>query len=237
MVINLNIRKSRQIADLGITGRAAKWYDKNSRRGRIREMENNARMVAQKVPAGSKILEVAPGPGYMAIELARIGDYEIFGLDISNDMVEIAKHNSEEAGVNVSFTQCNVSNMPFPDETFDLVFCSAAFKNFKDPVKALNEVNRVLKDPGIAIIMDMRRDAEDLEIEKLLDDQRSKGISRIITRRIFKTLRKGAYSKDEFEVMIGQTNFRSYTISSAGIGFTIQLHKFPDVIMGQNQRI
>lgn len=122
LVIFVNMRKSRKIADLGITGRAANWYDKNSRRGRIKEMEGNAAMVAGKVLDGSKILEVAPGPGYMAIELAKLGNDEIYGLDISNDMVEIARRNSEEAGVKVDFMQGNASEIPFSERTFDLVF-------------------------------------------------------------------------------------------------------------------
>jgi ubiquinone/menaquinone biosynthesis C-methylase UbiE len=46
--------------------------------------------------------------------------------------------------------------MPFDDGTFDFIFNRAAFKNFKDPVKALNEMHRVLKTNGKVLIGDLK---------------------------------------------------------------------------------
>ena len=45
--------------------------------------------------------------------------------------------------------------MPLPDNAFDFSFCSWSFKNFKEPLKALNEVYRVLKPGGKALIVDL----------------------------------------------------------------------------------
>ena len=48
--------------------------------------------------------------------------------------------------------------MHFPDNSFDFIICTAAFKNFKEPLRALNQMCRVLKSGGNALIVDMNRD-------------------------------------------------------------------------------
>ena len=50
------------------------------------------------------VLEVAPGPGFFAIELAKLGDFQITGLDISRTLVEIASENARAAGVRGRFS-------------------------------------------------------------------------------------------------------------------------------------
>lgn len=96
--------------------------------------------------------EVAPGPGYTIIELAKLGEYTITGMDLSFAFVEIGKKNAEEDGVEIKFCQGNVSAMPFKNEEFDFIFNRAAFKNFLDPAGALNEMYRVLKENGKVLI-------------------------------------------------------------------------------------
>jgi len=56
--------------------------------------------------------------------------------------------------------------MPFNDETFSFIICTAAFKYFDDPVGALKEIYRVLKPNEKALIIDLRRDAS----RKMLDE-------------------------------------------------------------------
>ena len=89
-----------------------------------------------ELPSGSKVLEVAPGPGYFAIELAKLGNYKVTGVDISETFVEIARANAAEAKVTVDFRRGNASGMPFGSETFDFLLCRAAFKNFTEPLQA-----------------------------------------------------------------------------------------------------
>ena len=71
-----------------------------------------------QLPPGSAVLEVAPGPGYFSIELAKLGAYSITGLDISHTFVEIAAKKAAEAGVHVEFRQGNASSMPFARQLF-----------------------------------------------------------------------------------------------------------------------
>src|ERR1700685_3741408 len=88
----------------GMEGFTAKWYAKLTLK-EMAEFRALARRVAAGLPPGTRVLEVAPGPGYLAIELAKLGEFRIDGLDISRTFVEIAERNAVEAGVHVKFRQ------------------------------------------------------------------------------------------------------------------------------------
>src|SRR5579872_5689474 len=153
------MRFFRRFGDMGIEGAQANYYDKISREHRIGEIKEQAKEVAGHIKAGDSVLEIAPGPGYFSIELAKLGKYKITGMDISKDLVEICIRNSKEAGVEIDFLQGNVSSMPFNANVFNFIICVLAFKNFNEPRKALQEMFRVLKPGGTALIMDLNREA------------------------------------------------------------------------------
>src|SRR5437773_7898337 len=78
---------------IGMEGLIARWYAKNTA-GDIEDFRRAARMIADRLPPRAQVLEIAPGPGYLAIELARLGPYRITGLDISKSFVGIAAENA-----------------------------------------------------------------------------------------------------------------------------------------------
>src|ERR1700743_984216 len=141
-----------------VGGGGAAWDD--ARRGKARaEKQALAWRVAESLPSSGRVLEVAPGPGYLAIELARLGDYQVSGLDISETLLAIARENAAREGVRVDFRLGDAAAMPFESGIFDFVVCQAAFQNFGSPADALNEIRRVLKVGGTAVIVDLRPDA------------------------------------------------------------------------------
>jgi len=107
---------------LGMEGFIAKWYASLTRKS-LDDFKTLAREVAAQLPPNAVVLEVAPGPGYFAIELAKLGNYRITGLDISQTFVEIAKRNAAQANVQVDFRHGNASGMPFNGDTFDFLLC------------------------------------------------------------------------------------------------------------------
>jgi ubiquinone/menaquinone biosynthesis C-methylase UbiE len=220
---NIGIMKQqRHSKDISIEGVAARWYDRNTRKHRLVEMKRYATEVAKHIQDGFSVLEVAPGPGYLAIELAKLGKYRIMGLDISKD----ARRNAKEAGVGVHFQQGSVADIPFPDNTFDFIICTAAFKNFKEPVKALSQMYRVLTPGGTALIIDMNRNISDQQIEEYTENIGAKGVDKLVMRFMFKYfLRSGAYTKDEFVNLASKTEFKEHDIKEEGIGFYIYLRK------------
>jgi len=96
---------------MGMEGSVARWYDKTTRRD-MPEYQSLASRIDQMLPAGGEILEVAPGPGFLAIELARWGRHRVTGLDISKTFVEIARRNAQTAGVAVDFATATHRRCP-----------------------------------------------------------------------------------------------------------------------------
>jgi ubiquinone/menaquinone biosynthesis C-methylase UbiE len=209
---------------MAMEGPIARWYTKI--RDRDPQHQAICRQVSEAVPGGGRILEVAPGPGYLAIELARLGKYQVVGLDISKSFVEIAQTKAQEAGVMVEFRHGNASNMPFEANTFDFVVCVAAFKNFTEPVPAIAEMYRVLKPDGKALISDLRGDATLADIKTLVDNMGLNPINKFMTKWTFKYfLLKNAYTKTEIQQFVSQTDFASLEIQEDNVSMAIWLGK------------
>jgi ubiquinone/menaquinone biosynthesis C-methylase UbiE len=210
---------------LGMEGSVAKWYASLTKKS-LDDFKALAQRIAQQIPPRCSVLEVAPGPGYFAIELAKLGDYRIKGLDISETFVEIARANAANASVEVDFRRGNASAMPFRNGKFDFLLCRAAFKNFSDPQGALEEMYRVLKPGGQALIIDLRRDASVASINQAVNEMSVGAVNGIITKLTFRfMLLKRAYTKKEFEQLISNTKFHEATIGEDLIGLEVRLSK------------
>jgi ubiquinone/menaquinone biosynthesis C-methylase UbiE len=210
---------------VGMQGFIARWYSRNTAKS-MPDFVSDARRVAAMLQPGDKVLEVAPGPGYFAIELAKLGDYHVTGLDISRTFVEIARRNAGKAKVDVDFQLGNASRMPFETSQFDFLFCRAAFKNFSEPGCALQEMHRVLKPGGRGLIIDLRGDAPLGAINEAVGRMGLGVCSAWLTRMAFRfMLIKRAYKKAEFEKFLAQTQFRSVRIDESPLGFEIWLEK------------
>lgn len=98
-----------------------------------------------------KLLEVPVGTGVLTMPLYRtLPDATITCLDYSPDMMENAKKRAEDMGIrNVTFLQGDVGQLPFPDESFDIVLSLNGFHAFPDKETAYDETFRVLKKGGI----------------------------------------------------------------------------------------
>jgi ubiquinone/menaquinone biosynthesis C-methylase UbiE len=124
------------------------------------------RVRAQEVTRGTG-LDLGTGPGYVAVELARQQPaLQIVGLDLSAHMVQLACRQAARTGLNnrVLWPQGDGSHLPFPDGAFDLVVSSFALHHWHDPLRILNEIARVLRQPdGRYCITDLCRDVDPLQ--------------------------------------------------------------------------
>ena len=208
---------------MAMEGPIANWYAKNAVRGREAEFEQAAQAITQGLPAGGAVLEVAPGPGYLSILLARQG-YQVTGLDISRTFVEIERQNAAQAGVSVDFHLGSASQMPFADASFDRIVCQAAFKNFTRPLEAINEMHRVLRPGGFAIIFDMNADTTNAELDREAGLMHG-WLNTLMTRYTFRMLRKQSYSPASFKALVARSKFGACTIQPDGIGLAVWLRK------------
>jgi ubiquinone/menaquinone biosynthesis C-methylase UbiE len=210
---------------MGMEGPLARWYARLTSKD-MGEFQRLAAELAGRVQEGGAILEVAPGPGYLAIELAKRGGYRVTGLDISQSFVQIATENAARAGVSVTFQQGNASAMPFDAHSFDFLVCRAAFKNFSDPVGAINEMHRVLKPGGMALIIDLRGDVKPAEVDSHVDQMRLSWFDSIFTKLTFRhVLIKRAYTSAQFRSMAAASRFGKCEVKESPIALDVTFVK------------
>ena len=111
-----------------------------------------ARLTGQSVPAtldaagvaaDSAVLDVCTGPGMLAAAALARGA-RVIGLDFSEQVIEVARHNVPDA----DFRQGDAQQLPFDDDHFDAVVCGYGVMHVPDPSKALGEMRRVVKTGG-----------------------------------------------------------------------------------------
>lgn len=211
---------------MGMEGMVARWYAGIRRSGsQIEDWRKQAAQLTGDLPDGADVLEVAPGPGYFAIEMARLDRVHVTGLDISHTFVEIARENARQADVSVDFQQGNVSHMPFAEGSFDLIICQAAFKNFSQPGEAIDEMHRVLRGGGMAVIQDMWKDVSDATIRQEVASMRLGPVNAFMTGWTLRMLRRRAYTKEQFERLATASAFGGCEIETSGIGIEVRLKK------------
>jgi len=210
---------------LAMEGAIARWYDRNTRNYRV-QFRKDAERITATLAEGSKILEVAPGPGFLSIEIAKRGRYDITGMDLSRTFVDLATANAREAGVNVTFRVGNASGMPFDDNGFDFVVCQAAFKNFTEPEKAIDEMYRVLKPGCRALINDLRHDITDREIDDFVPMLGMSRVNAVLTRLTFKhMLRDRAFTIEQMRDLAARSAFGSAEVVCVGLAMDVWLKK------------
>jgi SAM-dependent methyltransferase len=107
-------------------------------------------------PPGSRVLEAGCGVGAQTIILAKNSpEAEFTSIDISLDSISKARDliNREKIS-NVRFRQADIFALPFEEESFDHVFVCFVLEHLQDPVKALNELRKVLKTGGSLTVIE-----------------------------------------------------------------------------------
>ena len=209
---------------MGMEGSVARWYDRTTRKD-MPEIKALAARIAAFVPASAQVLEVAPGPGFLSIELAKRG-LQVQAIDISKTFVEIARRNAAAEDVHARFGLGNAAALPLDDASVDFLVCRAAFKNFSEPVKALAEMRRVLRAGGTALLIDMRRDASVAELKRYVS---ALGVSRLNRWFMMLTFRlmliKRAYPIDQIRSMATEAGWIEPRIDISPVGFEAWMRK------------
>jgi len=110
-----------------------------------------------KIEPGENILDLGCGRGSETIQAAiEAGpDGKAIGLDITQEMIDVALYNAEGIGVsNAWFIKGDIENLPFDKETFDAVISNCVINHAKSKIKVYGEIFRVLKPRGRFVISD-----------------------------------------------------------------------------------
>ena len=122
----------------------------------IADPERVARLVhAVRPTSQDRVLEVATGPGYVAMGFAAVAR-EVVGVDLTEAPLAIANKRRQEQGLhNVRFQLADASRLPFADGEFDVVVCRLAFHHFEQAPRMLGEMVRVCTPQGTVAVEDI----------------------------------------------------------------------------------
>jgi ubiquinone/menaquinone biosynthesis C-methylase UbiE len=110
--------------------------------------------------ARARILDAGCGSGATNVTLAeQLPESELVGIDLSDPLLEIAGRTAEEMGLGprVSFRKADVSDLPFPDNSFDVLLNVNVVHLVENPDRMFAEMERVLKPTGALFLADLRR--------------------------------------------------------------------------------
>lgn len=116
------------------------------------------KLVALCTPkSGDRILDACTGTADLAIEFARSGvDTEIIGLDLSREMLAVGHSKVQKKGLQdkIKLQEGNALQLPFADESFDIVAIAFGLRNLPNPGRGIAEMSRVLKRSGRLAILE-----------------------------------------------------------------------------------
>ena len=110
---------------------------------------------------GMKVLDLAGGTGDLTAKFSRlVGDSgEVVLADINDSMLKVGRSKLRDKGIvnNVNYVQANAENLPFPDNTFDIITIAFGLRNVTDKDAALKSMQRVLKPGGKLLVLEFSK--------------------------------------------------------------------------------
>lgn len=125
--------------------------DKLWRKKAIRIIENSYK--------NPRIIDVATGTADLAIMAMRANPAEVYGIDISERMLEKGREKIKKLSLEdrIFLLKADSEHIPFGNGTFDVAMAAFGVRNFKDPLKGLTEMARVVRRNGLVIVLEFSR--------------------------------------------------------------------------------
>lgn len=160
-------------------GKIAKYYDIFFGNW-IRKIQIKV-IKSTKIKKGSKVLDAGCGTGNLLFLLEK-NDVELYGIDVSKEMLKIAKYKLKNTKLELSPAE----NLNFKNNFFDYVFSIDAFHHYFDKEKAMKNFHRVLKRNGKLIIVDVNFGSHLNKVFQKLEPGNNKIYNKNEMRKIFK---------------------------------------------------
>ncbi len=211
----------------GIPGPGASLYNAISS---VDIFQRNYEWVAKHVLdhcSQGSLLDIGTGPGWLLLALHRLNpEMTLAGLDVSPAMVAKARHNLSQANLSgkIKIHQGNADRMPFQDDAFDVVVSTGSIHHWKNPRRSLDEVHRVLKPGGYALIYDI---VSDTPWSVLSEGRQEFGKLKMLLFWLH-GFEEPFYSQAAFQALAQPTRFESGQVSYVGVLCCLSMKKsFP----------
>jgi ubiquinone/menaquinone biosynthesis C-methylase UbiE len=141
---------NRRYHDVAAQSYDAKWGISFGEIGHQQVLGKLTKLLGPNPGPYGRSLEIGAGTGYFSLNLLQTGVVrEATCADISPGMLETLEHNAHELGLDVETAACDAAELPFEDESFDLVASFTGLHCLPDPARAVSELVRVLKRGGV----------------------------------------------------------------------------------------
>ncbi len=211
---------------------AAKFYDKMMQLEPMKIQRSQiAELLLPLINEGT-FLDIGTGHGRLLIEINKLNPrIELFGLDISEKMINLAKTNLKNIKANLQ--QGNIVSTNYENSYFDLITCTGSFYLWNAPIEGLNEIHRILKPNKTAILFESHKEYD----ESILKEEIKKNLSnegffnRKLVPYFLKKQLKMTYEITELEDLLNKSLFENnfsinkITLANLPIWLKIELNK------------
>jgi len=200
----------------GLDRKVAEAFEKMNKTPPFKILRKRVISELKKLNPSGVILDLGCGTGNLIIKIVKaFSETEIIGIDISSEVLDIAKENVEKQVSNqdVTFKVGTAEDLPFPNESIDLIVSSLSLHHWLDPNKVLKEIYRVLSQNGKCIIFDFRRNSRRFFYGLL------KFATKIVVPKALKEIKEplgslmAAYTANEVIKMVEQSPFKTVEIT------------------------
>lgn len=179
-----------------------------------------------KLNPSGKLLDLGCGSGNLIVQIAeKFPNLELIGVDISAEILDRAMMRADEKQKEIEFKEGSVENLPFSDEYADFIVSTLSLHHWINPQKAFQEIYRVLKKEGIALIFDFRRDSRKFFYGILTF------ATKIVVPKPLKEINEplgsiqSSYTPKEVQELLSKISIENYTINPALAWMYIQINK------------
>jgi 2-polyprenyl-6-hydroxyphenyl methylase/3-demethylubiquinone-9 3-methyltransferase len=101
-------------------------------------------------PHGKTALEVGSGGGILTEEICKMG-FTTTGIEPAEESLHTARNHAKGEGLSITYEKGTGEQLPYPNQSFDCVFCCDVLEHVQDLPKVISEISRVLKPNGVFI--------------------------------------------------------------------------------------
>jgi ubiquinone/menaquinone biosynthesis C-methylase UbiE len=205
-------------------------YDRGARCYIMPEYKYFVWKILKKGVKSGRVLDIGTGSGRLAIELAKAKGchFDIVGLDISENMIKMARENARHQGFEnkITFLVGTAASIPFADKSFDFVISYASLHHWFQPVRVFDEIARITRDTGRILVRDNKRVYDNPVWGAVIWL-----VSRFMNRRHRENWPKAllaSYKIPEVKYLLQQSQLKKYRVSSDFVLIDLCVESLPE---------